>query len=74
MRKENVLIRQIQPLLILQLAIVRLRPKRRFPLVLMLAVPPYKDQVDEAGAPAADDGDFGGDVAWGVFGAECLGT
>ena len=65
-------IRQIQPLLILQFHISRSRSPGCFAAILQSTVPPDEAEVDEAGGPADDDGDFGGDVAWCVFGAEGL--
>ena len=67
-------IRQIQPLLVLQFPVFRPRSHRRLLLVLAPTIPPYEHQIDETCAPAADDGDFGGYVARGVFGAESLGA
>lgn len=65
---------QIHPFLVLQLQIPHLRAQRRLLLVLVLAVPPYEHHVDQARAPAADDGDFGGRVAGSVLWAEGLWT
>ena len=65
-------IRQIQPFLIGQLAVMRLGAEGGLLLVLAPAVPPDEEHVDQAGAPAADDGDFGRLVTGGVFGAEGL--
>ena len=53
---------------------MRLCPEGRFLPVLVPAVPPDEDEIDETGAPAADNGDFGGNIAGCVFGAEGLGT
>lgn len=67
-------IRQIQPLLILQLDILRLSPQQRFLRVLSLAVPVDEQHVEQAHAPACNDGDFCRDVAGSVAGAESLGA
>lgn len=67
-------VRQIQPLLVRQLRVPRPRAVGGLDLVLPPAVPPDEAEVDEAGGPADDDGDFGGDVVGGVFGAEGLWT
>ena len=67
-------IRQIQPLLVLQLAIVRLCPKRSLLLVLIPKVPPDENQVHETGSPANNDGDLGGRVTWSILGTKRLGS
>lgn len=67
-------IRQIQPLLVLQLHILRLRSQQHFLRVLSLAVPVDEQHVQQAHGPARDDGDLGGDVAGRVAGAEGLGA
>ena len=65
-------VRQIQPFLVLQLHVLRLRAQHGFLGVLSLAVPVNEQHVEQAHAPAHDDGDLGGDVAGRVFGAEGL--
>lgn len=67
-------IRQIQPLLVLQFHILRVRAQHDFLRVLPLAVPVDEQHVEQAHAPARDDGDLGGDVARRVAGAEGLGA
>jgi hypothetical protein len=67
-------IRQIQPLLVLQLDVLRVRAQHDFLRVLPLAVPVDEQHVEQAHAPARDDGDLGGDVARRVAGAEGLGA
>lgn len=69
---QNVPIRQIQPLLIFQLSVPGSRSQGLLLPVLPPAVEPDEDHVDDASAPAADDGDLGGHVAGFVFGAERL--
>jgi hypothetical protein len=65
-------IRQIQPLLVLELHILRLSPQNSFLGILPPAIPVDEQHVHETHAPAADDGDLGGNVAWSVFGSEGL--
>ena len=65
-------IRQIQPLLVLQLHVLGLRAQHGFFGILSLAVPVNEQHVEQTHAPAHDDGDLGGDVAGRVFGAEGL--
>jgi hypothetical protein len=65
-------IRQVQPLLVLELHILRLRSQNSFLGILPPAIPVDEQHVHETHAPAADDGDLGGNVAWSVFGSEGL--
>lgn len=67
-------IRQIQPLLVLHADVVRLSALECLLLVLAVVPPPDEAHEEQADAPADDEGDFGGDVAGGVFGAEGLGA
>lgn len=67
-------IRQIQPLLVVQLHILRLRSQQHLLGILPPAVPVDEQHVDEAHGPARDNGDLGGDVAGRVAGAESLGA
>ena len=67
-------IRQIQPLLVLEFHVLRVRSQQHFLRVLSLAVPVDEQHVEQAHAPARDDGDLGGDVARRVAGAEGLGA
>jgi hypothetical protein len=58
--------------LVLQLHILRLRSQHSFLSILPPAIPVDEQHVHETHAPAADDGDLGGNVAWSVFGSEGL--
>ena len=65
-------IRQIQPLLVLQLHIPGCSADGGFLFILRHAVEVDEGHDEEAEGVADDDGDFSGDVARGVGGAECL--
>ena len=70
----DLLIRQIQPLLVLQFPVIRPCSEGRFLLVLVAAVPIYERKIAEADTPTDDDGDLGWDISWGIFRAEGLWT
>ena len=70
----DLLIRQIQPLLVLQLPVIRPCSECRFLLVLIAAIPIYERKIAETDTPTHDDGDLGWDVSWGIFRAEGLWT
>lgn len=54
----SLLVSQIQPLLILQLEIIRPSSKVSLLLVLMPAISVNEQHVNQTGTPAADDGYF----------------
>jgi hypothetical protein len=65
-------VRQIQPFLVLQLHILGLCSQNSFLGILPPAIPVDEQHVHETHAPAADDSDLGGNVAWSIFGSEGL--
>ena len=73
-RGYDLLIRQIQPLLVLQSPVTWPCSERRFLLVLIAAVPIYERKIAETDRPTNDDGDLGWDVSWGIFRSEGLWT
>lgn len=71
---QILLIRQVQKLLILNLPVARLLSLAFLDLVLSRAPEVDEQGVEETEGVADDDGDFSGDIPWGVGGAESLWT
>ena len=71
-RGEYLLIRQIQPFLILQLSILRLRSEGRLLPVLMSIVPRYEQKINDTCTPAANNCHLGRGISRRVFWPECL--
>lgn len=67
-------IRQVQPFLVLHADVVGRSSLQRLLLILVVVPPPDETHEHDTDAPADYEGDFGGDVAGGVFGAEGLGA
>lgn len=61
------LIRHVEELLVLNLGIRRIRPNQALLEILSPVVPPDEGKINEASAPADQDGDFGRPVLWCIF-------
>lgn len=66
------LVRHVEKLLVLNLGISRIRPNQALLVILPPVVPPDESKVNQASAPADQDGDFGGPILWCIFRTESL--